>query len=83
MHNGVKLLAFAGTRDIVGASEVDLALSGPCSVEDLFRELCRLYPALEPHRRSLRIAVNGTYATPDEQVSLGDEVALIPPVAGG
>jgi sulfur-carrier protein len=83
MPDSVKLLAFAGTRDIVGAAEVDLALACPCTVEDLLREVCRRYPALEPHRRSLRVAVNGTYANAGERVASGDEVALIPPVAGG
>ena len=83
MQRGVKLLAFAGTRDIVGAAETELALAGPCTVEELLGEVCRRYPALEPHRRSLRVAVNGTYAKPGERVALGDEVALIPPVAGG
>ena len=83
MQNGVRLLCFAGTRDIVGTAEMDLALPGPCTVGELMSEVCRRYPALEPHRRSIRVAVNGTYATADERIALGDEVALIPPVAGG
>jgi len=41
------------------------------------------YPALAPHRRSIRIAVNGTYAFATDPVRPGDEIALIPPVAGG
>ena len=37
-----------------------------------------------PSRRaSIRVAVNGTYAAPEDPVAYGDEVALIPPVAGG
>ncbi|WP_437801281.1 MoaD/ThiS family protein [Sorangium sp. So ce693] len=83
MENTVNLLAFGGARDIVGASEVRFELSGPCTVEEFMGEVCRRYPALTPHRRSIRLAVNGTYAHADEKISCGDDVALIPPVAGG
>jgi molybdopterin converting factor small subunit len=41
------------------------------------------FPSLAPHRSSLRIAVNGSYAFASDPVAGGDEVALIPPVAGG
>lgn len=41
------------------------------------------YPALAPRMGSLRIAVNETFAAPDEPIVPGDVVALIPPVAGG
>lgn len=83
MPRTVKMLTFAGARDIVGAGEVDLALDGPCTAEELLAEVCRRYPALEPYRRSIRLAVNGTYAAPGDPITYGDEVALIPPVAGG
>jgi molybdopterin converting factor subunit 1 len=83
MQNRVKLLAFGGTREIIGAGEIEFALSGPCTIEEFMSELCRRYPALTPHRRSLRLAVNGTYASAGELINAGDEVALIPPVAGG
>jgi molybdopterin converting factor small subunit len=81
--NGVKLMAFGGTRDIVGAAEMEFAMSGPCTVHEFLSEVCKRYPALKPHQRSIRVAVNGTYAHEHERVALGDEVALIPPVAGG
>jgi len=83
MQNTVKMLAFAGARDILGAGEIALALGAPCTAAELLAEVCRRYPALEPYRRSLRIAVNGVYASAGDPVTYGDEVALIPPVAGG
>ncbi len=80
---GVRLLAFAGARDVVGAPEIDLALASPCSAKDLWPLLLDRFPALAPYRGSIRLAVNGTYANEDDRVAPGDEVALIPPVAGG
>jgi|HubBroStandDraft_2_1064218.scaffolds.fasta_scaffold1294230_1 molybdopterin synthase sulfur carrier subunit len=83
MQNAVRLLAFAGARDVLGTAELTLPLAAPCTAAELLSEVCRLYPALAPWRASIRVAVNGTYAQPDDRVSSGDEVALIPPVAGG
>ena len=83
MERSVRLLAFAGARDVLGAPELVLPLAAPCSAAELLAAVCLLYPALAPWRASIRIAVNGTYAQADDPVSFGDEVALIPPVAGG
>jgi sulfur-carrier protein len=83
MQNTVKMLAFAGARDLIGDGETALALEAPCTAAELLAEVCRRYPALEPYRRSIRVAVNGVYAAPSDPVTYGDEVALIPPVAGG
>jgi molybdopterin synthase catalytic subunit/molybdopterin synthase sulfur carrier subunit len=79
----VRLLAFAGARDIIGAGEVELALDAPCTAAELLDRVCERFPALVPYRGSLRVAINGLYAMPGDSVTFGDEVALIPPVAGG
>lgn len=79
----IRMLAFAGARDVIGQAEVDLEVSTPCTVDELLGRLCQSYPALEPHRKSLRLAVNGAYAGPGQAIERGDEVALIPPVCGG
>jgi molybdopterin converting factor subunit 1 len=80
----VKVLAFAGARDVIGATELDLELvEAPCSTERFMDVLCARFPALTPFRPVMRIAVNGEYVDADGGVRDGDEVALIPPVAGG
>ncbi len=83
MEKTVRLLAFAGTRDVLGAAELAFPLETGCSAGELLAEVYRRYPALAPWKASIRVAVNGTYATPEDRVEVGDEVALIPPVAGG
>lgn len=83
MLNAVRMLTFAGARDLVGAGEVALPIQGPCTAKELLDAICAAYPALVPYKASLRLAVNGVYALPGDPVTFGDEVALIPPVAGG
>jgi molybdopterin synthase sulfur carrier subunit len=83
MPAAVKMLVFAGARDIVGVGELEVPLPAPCSAGELLAEVCRRFPGLLPYGASLRMAVNGCYVTADNPVVAGDEVALIPPVAGG
>jgi molybdopterin synthase sulfur carrier subunit len=83
MQHSVKLVAFGGTRDILGAREMDFPITVPCTAATFLDEVCRRFPALVPFQRSIRVAVNGVYANDDEAVSPGDEIALIPPVSGG
>jgi molybdopterin converting factor subunit 1 len=79
----IRVLAFAGARDVVGSAEVVMPLETDVSVSDLWGRILARYPDLSAYRRAIRLAVNGTYAAPDDVVRPGDEVAIIPPVAGG
>ncbi len=77
-----KVKAFGITSDIVGAREVIIELSGSPRVRDIKIELFKHYPQLET-LTSLFIAVNQAYAADDGELQEHDEIALIPPVAGG
>ena len=79
----VRLLAFAGSRDRIGAAEVEVDLPPACTAEQLLGVACARWPALAPYRTCLRVAVNGAYAALGDEIPPGAEVALIPPVAGG
>jgi molybdopterin synthase sulfur carrier subunit len=94
----VRMLAFAGARDAIGAAEVvvpwgDLAAlsrerpggggDAVPTAADVLELACSRWPALAPWKGCLRVAVNGSYAAAGDPVAAGDEIALIPPVAGG
>lgn len=83
MTFSVRTLFFAAYRDMVGASEVAVELGDGATVSDLVAELRgRGDPwAALPDRPA--VAVNQTYASPETPLGGGDEVAFIPPVAGG
>lgn len=80
----VTLLYFAGVRDLLGTGEEKVELPADVrTVTDLVAWLSRERPGLADRMRFVRIARNERFAAPDEALAAGDEIALIPPVAGG
>jgi len=79
----IKVRLFARHRQIVGARDVALELPDGATVADAWSTLVALHPELAPATNSVRFALNGTYAERSEALSEGDEIACIPPVAGG
>lgn len=79
----VRLLAFAGARDVLGQGEIAFPVEEGLTARGLLDAVCAAHPRLAPYAPAIRVAINGTYALWDEPVRPGDEVALIPPVAGG
>jgi len=75
------VLLFASYADAFGATSLRVELPEGATVEALLGSVRALRPEA-PLPRAL-IAVNQEYATPGQQLREGDEVALIPPVAGG
>jgi molybdopterin synthase catalytic subunit len=78
----VSVRLFAGLRERAGTDRLDVELPEGAMVGDLLAAMAGTpVGALRP--RECVVAVNREYATPDEPVSAGDEVALVPPVSGG
>lgn len=78
----VTVLLFASYADAVGRSTINLEVESGATVRDVIdrvREISKTTP-LPP---SPMVAVNEQYASRDRELRQGDEVALIPPVAGG
>ena len=78
----VTVLLFASYADALGKAELDLALPAGSTVADALRQVAALPGADRVPPRPL-IAVNERYAALETELSAGDELALIPPVAGG
>ena len=78
----VRLLLFAQYRDLAGHNELEIELAPGATAADLIAQL-RQQPQLRALPHQPAIAVNRTYAPLSEPLSDGDEVALLPPVAGG
>lgn len=79
----VQVLYFAYCRDLMGRESEWVTLENNARVEDLLTQCSTQRPALEQFRPTLLVAVNQEYATPDQMLVEGDEVALFPPVSGG
>ena len=75
------LRLFAGLRQAAGTPTAEI--SG-ATIGDVLREATARYgPPFEAALPRARVWLNGEEADPDDPVSPGDEVALIPPVSGG
>ncbi|MBF0401403.1 MAG: molybdopterin converting factor subunit 1 [Magnetococcales bacterium] len=77
---------FAWVREKMGRPEEQLSL--PPEINTVARLLTHLRSQGEPYATvladtHLRVAVNQTYASPEEPVADGDEIAIFPPVSGG
>lgn len=79
----VRLLYFAVLRDITGTTESNLDLPEGSSAADVWQTLRTQYAKLADYTQPPMIAINETYAAPDSLLRDGDELAFIPPVAGG
>jgi molybdopterin converting factor subunit 1 len=78
----MKVLAFGIVKDIFSNSMVDVILKDDATIEELKMLLEQKYPRLN-QLGSYMIAVNNQYASGNEVIHEGDEVAIIPPVSGG
>lgn len=74
---------FASWGDTLGP-EVEVELPEAAKVSDLLETLTAQAKAksIKPLPRPL-VAVNQRYAEPEQRIAPGDELAIIPPVAGG
>ena len=79
----VNTVFFALYRDLVGASTLAVELPSGATVADLVEELRGRGAPFDSLPTEPAVAVNQTYAMLDETLGSGDEVAFIPPVAGG
>jgi molybdopterin converting factor subunit 1 len=78
----VTVQLFASYAESFGGPTLQLPLKSGSTVADLLDHL-RVLPGASILPDSPRVAVNRKFATADQVVGPGDEIALIPPVAGG
>src|SRR3990170_1082938 len=74
---------FAQQRELTGTRRRSLAIAEGATVGEAWAALVGELPALATSTASVRFARNGAYVGTDERLVDGDELAVIPPVAGG
>ncbi len=79
----VRLLFFAVLRDIAGTDARELTLAEGTTARDVWQSLRKELAKLADYSQPPMIAVNESYAEPETVLRDGDELAFIPPVAGG
>lgn len=79
----VRVRFFARYAELVGRDEVEIAVSSPATVGDVVREVRITVPGGAGLPERPLAAVNLRHVKLDAPVRAGDEVALLPPIAGG
>jgi molybdopterin synthase catalytic subunit len=79
----VQVKYFAAARERVGREDEELELAAGTTVAAALEALAARHQALRPLLPHLRAAVNQQFVALGHSLGEGDELALIPPVAGG
>ena len=79
----VQVRFFAAYRELTGVSRTEVDLPGGATVADLIDALRERGPSFSALPAQPAVAVNLEYTPADTGLRDGDEVAFIPPVAGG
>ncbi|HEX4417183.1 MAG TPA: molybdopterin converting factor subunit 1 [Kofleriaceae bacterium] len=79
----IRVLYFAVFREKIGRDDDRLTLADGARVDDAIAALAARHPSIARLRGKFRVAVNQDFTGDDQVLADGDELALIPPVAGG
>lgn len=78
----ITTLLFASYADALGVESMSLDLPEGATVDDALERL-RTLPGGDRLPPQPLVAINLSYVRTDSQLAAGDELAVIPPVAGG
>jgi molybdopterin synthase sulfur carrier subunit len=78
----MRVLLFASYAEILGVDSVDMSLDSPATVADALEQL-RTLPGGEKLPPRPLCALNLSQVGVDAPLSRGDELAVLPPLAGG
>lgn len=79
----LNVLYFAHVKERVGLAAETVSVPDGSTVREVASLLARRHPSIAPLLASVRFAVDGEFARPDDPVPAGSEFVLVPPVAGG
>jgi len=79
----VALVYLGQAREVVGTKEEELVLPKPAKIEQAVSSAMAAHPRLSELKETLKLLVNGRWATENEELKDGDRVTLLPPVGGG
>lgn len=78
----VPVLLFASYAEALGTRRLSVPLTAPCAVADVIAAL-RALPGGDRLPPKPLVAINQRWVKGEAIIELNDEVAIIPPVAGG
>lgn len=79
----VTVRLFASHREAAKRDTLVIALPDGATVRDAFGQACASHPEIAGAASSVAFAVNREHVPPETPLRDGDELAILPPVAGG
>lgn len=79
----VTIHLFAGLAERAGNRQITVKLTEQATVSQLLSQISKEHPSIASLVPTCFVSVNHEYATPDQLIKQGDEIALLPPVSGG
>jgi molybdopterin converting factor small subunit len=83
MAAAVRVLFFAQYAEMVGRDEAVVAVQLPATIQDVVQRIRSELPGARALPAKPLAALNEEHALLETTVTDGDEVALLPPLAGG
>lgn len=78
----VRVQVFASYAELLGATAIELPLPPGSTAKDLIEHI-RSLPGASSLPSAARVAINRAFVPADQLIGTRDEIALIPPAAGG
>jgi molybdopterin converting factor subunit 1 len=79
----ISVRLFASQRETLGRGALEIEVPDGSTAAAAFVSITAAHPQLAAPAGSIAFAVNRELASPDTRLRDGDELALLPPVAGG
>ena len=79
----VALVYLGQAREVAGTKEEELILESPAKVEHAVSRAITAHPKLSELKETIKLLINGQWATQNAELRDGDRVTLLPPVGGG
>ncbi len=80
----VKVLFFGATAEATGEREIEFSLAENTKTDEVRAKILEAFPKLRQNfKNSLFFAVNQEYASGNETIQNGDELAIFTAVSGG
>jgi molybdopterin synthase catalytic subunit len=79
----VRVLYFGQVRELANKREEQVEVPNGATVQQLFDRCSEAFPQLKNFDDVIAIGVNHSFASRDQVLNEGDEVAMLPPVSGG
>ena len=79
----IAMVYLGQAREVAGTREEELVLQAPAKIEQAFSQAITAHPRLSELRETIKLLINGKWATQNAELKDGDRVTLLPPVGGG